>query len=356
MARYQAALQPAIELSAELCRAAQIRPEADRVGFEPTVQINPHTAFPMPLLQPLGHLSGTQYCIRMTAIDKPENSSTNPEGTPHEEDPAISARQDSSGVRYGDAALQKRTKQGGQKVKKPHAGPILPPGLVIVDKPIGMTSMTVVAIVRRKAGLKAGHAGTLDPLATGVLVVGIGAATKSLDRFMKTRKAYRTEIDLSAFTATDDREGELEPVEVESPPTAEEITAVLVERFTGVFPQLPPNFSAKKVDGRRAYATARRGETPRLEPRPVEVHEITLVGYEWPIATVEVSCEKGFYVRSLARDLGRVLGTGGHCASIRRTAVGPFTIDEAIDPDLLEDPMPIDAVLPLPEALSRLPQ
>jgi hypothetical protein len=218
----------------------------------------------MPLLQPLGHLSGTQYCIRMTAIDKPENSSTNPEGTPHEEDPAISARQDSSGVRYGDAALQKRAKQGGQKVKKPHAGPILPPGLVIVDKPIGMTSMTVVAIVRRKAGLKAGHAGTLDPLATGVLVVGIGAATKSLDRFMKTRKAYRTEIDLSAFTATDDREGELEPVEVESPPTAEEITAVLSERFTGVFPQLPPNFSAKKVDGRRAYATARRGETPRL--------------------------------------------------------------------------------------------
>jgi hypothetical protein len=161
----------------------------------------------MPLLQPLGHLSGTQYCIRMTAIDKPENSSTNPEGTPHEEDPAISAPQDSSGVRYGDAAPQKRTKQQGQKVKKPHTGPILPPGLVIVDKPIGMTSMTVVAIVRRKAGIKAGHAGTLDPLATGVLVVGIGAATKSLDRFMRTRKAYRTEIDLSAPHRRGDHDG-----------------------------------------------------------------------------------------------------------------------------------------------------
>ena len=290
----------------------------------------------------------------MTATDKPENPSSNPDGTPREEDSARSAREDSLGVRYKDTNSLKPQKGTGQKVRKPHTGPILPPGLIIVDKPTGMTSMTVVAIVRRKAGLKAGHAGTLDPLATGVLVVGIGAATKSLERFMKTRKAYRTEIDLSAFTATDDREGDLEPVEVASPPTAAEITAAFDERFTGVFLQLPPNFSAKKIDGRRAYATARRGETPRLEPRPVEVHEVALIGYDWPIATVDVICEKGFYVRSLARDLGRALGTGGHCASIRRTGVGPFTIDEAIDPDELEDPLPVKAVLPLAEALGRL--
>ncbi len=308
----------------------------------------------MPLLQPLGHLSGTQYCIGMTATDKPENSSSIPEGTPRDEDPVIAGRKDSPGVRYEDQDTPGRARSGGQKRRKPHTGPVLPPGLIVIDKPIGMTSMTVVAIVRRKAGLKAGHAGTLDPLATGVLVVGVGAATKSLERFMKTRKAYRTEIDLSAFTATDDREGELEFVEIESPPSAEEISRILSERFTGVFPQLPPNFSAKKVEGRRAYATARRGEIPKLDPRPVEVHRITLVEYQWPIAVVEVECEKGFYVRSLARDLGRALGTGGHCASIRRTAVGPFTIDEATDPDQLEDPLPISAVLPLSDALERL--
>ena len=290
----------------------------------------------------------------MTATDKPENASSVPEGTTRDEDPAIAARKDSPGVRYEDQDAPGRAKGGGQKRRKPHEGPVLPPGLIVVDKPIGMTSMTVVAIVRRKAGLKAGHAGTLDPLATGVLVVGVGAATKSLERFMKTRKAYRTEIDLSGFTATDDREGELELVEIESPPSAEEIRRMLDERFTGVFPQLPPNFSAKKVEGRRAYATARRGETPKLEPRPVEVHQIALVEYQWPIAVVEVECEKGFYVRSLARHLGRALGTGGHCASIRRTAVGPFTIDEATDPDELEDPLPIDAVLPLADALERL--
>ena len=217
-----------------------------------------------------------------------------------------------------------------------------------------MSSMTAVSIVRRKAGLKAGHAGTLDPLATGVLVIGVGKATKSLDRFMKTRKGYRTEIDLSAFTATDDREGELEPVEVADPPSPDAVSSVLAEQFTGEFMQVPPDFSAKKVQGRRAYATARKGESPKLEPRPVMVHEIELEHYEWPIATVRIACEKGFYVRSLARDLGRVLGTGGHCASIRRIAVGPFTIEQAVDPDDLPAETPLDRFIPLQDALRML--
>ena len=132
------------------------------------------------------------------------------------------------------------------------------------------------------------------------------------------------------------------------------VAAMLAERFTGIFHQVPPDFSAKKVGGQRAYAAARRGDAPKLEPRPVEVHEIALVEYAWPIATVEVSCEKGFYVRSLARDLGTALGTGGHCASIRRTAVGPFGLENAVGPDDLPEIMPDEAVLPLEDALAML--
>lgn len=224
----------------------------------------------------------------------------------------------------------------------------------MIDKPVGMSSMTVVAIVRRKVGMKAGHAGTLDPLATGVLVVGVGKATKSLERFMKTRKGYRTEIDLSAFTPSDDRESDLQPVEVESRPEATAIADLLQSRFTGEFMQRPPDFSAKKVDGRRAYAAARKGETPKLEPRLVTVHDIQLESYEWPLATVRVECEKGFYVRSLARELGQELGTGGHCASIRRISVGPFNLDRAVDPDELPNPTPASCIIPLEEALQML--
>ena len=230
----------------------------------------------------------------------------------------------------------------------------LPDGVVVVDKPAGLSSMHAVSAVRRRAGRKAGHAGTLDPLATGVLVIGIGRATKSLDRFMKTRKGYRTEIDFSGFTATDDREGELHPVAVDDPPTAEVVSSVLASAFTGEFMQIPPAFSAKKVDGRRAYAAARSGESPKLDPRPVVVHRATLEHFQWPIATIHIECEKGFYVRSLARDLGRRLGTGGHCASICRTAVGPFTLEHATALDDLPEPLVDDHVIPLAEALRML--
>ncbi|MCP4836954.1 MAG: tRNA pseudouridine(55) synthase TruB [Phycisphaera sp.] len=249
----------------------------------------------------------------------------------------------SSGSRR--AARLRRTSDGN----KPHPG-----GVIVLDKPSGMSSMTAVSIIRRKAGLKAGHAGTLDPLATGVLVIGLGKATKSLERFMKTRKGYRTEIDLSAFTATDDREAEFEPVEISNPPTAEAITAMLTERFRGEFMQVPPDFSAKKVNGKRAYATARQGESPKLEPRLVTVHDIELEKFEWPIATIRIESEKGFYVRSLARELGEAMGTGGHCASIRRIAVGPFTIDQAVGPDDFPEEIPDDQFIPLAEALRML--
>jgi tRNA pseudouridine55 synthase len=247
-----------------------------------------------------------------------------------------------------------RTRSGPRRRDSGSARPPVAPGLLVLDKPSGMTSMTAVAIVRRRVGAKAGHAGTLDPLATGVLVIAVGAATRSLDQFMRTRKGYRTEIDLSAFTATDDREADPEPVSVPTPPTRDEIAAMLASRFTGEFLQTPPAFSAKKVDGKRAYKTARSGGDPKLEPRPVRVHTIELEAYEWPIATVSVTCDKGFYVRSLARELGRALGTGGHCASIRRTAVGPFTLEESVTIDDLPDPLPADRLIPLAEAMARL--
>ena len=241
------------------------------------------------------------------------------------------------------------TKDGSHGQDQRDAG-----GIVVLDKPSGISSMTAIAILRRKAGMKAGHAGTLDPLATGVLVVGLGRATKTLDRFMKTRKTYLTDIDLSAFTTTDDREGERTEIEVSAHPARSRIEEILADRFHGTFPQVPPDFSAKKVDGRRAYATARGGEKPKLEARDVEVHRIRLLDFAWPLATIEVVCEKGFYVRSLARDLGRILGTGGHCASIRRTAVGPFTLDEASDPEELPIPLPAGLVIPTSVALDRL--
>ena len=222
------------------------------------------------------------------------------------------------------------------------------------DKPAGRSSMAVVAEVRRRAGgTRTGHAGTLDPLATGVLVLGLGAATKQIDRFMSTDKAYRTRIDLSAFTSTDDREGERELVDVAEPPTKEAIEAAL-ETFRGTIQQVPPAYSAVKVGGQRAYRLARGGASPELAPRTVVVHALRIMSYEWPILELSLRCAKGFYVRSLARDLGRALGTGGYCIEIERSAVGPFTLADAMSLDALPVPLTEDALLSLEEALDRV--
>jgi len=227
-------------------------------------------------------------------------------------------------------------------------------GILVIDKPAGRSSMAVVAEVRRRAGgVRTGHAGTLDPLATGVLVLGLGAATKQIDVFMGTDKAYRTRIDLSAFTTTDDREGEREQVEVSEPPEQAAIEAAL-EPFRGTIQQAPPAYSAIKVGGKRAYRLARGGAPPEIPPRTVIVHSLRLMSYDWPIVELSLRCGKGFYVRSLARDLGRALGTGGHCVEIRRTAVGPFTLADAITLDALPAPLTQAALLPLGEALARV--
>ncbi len=227
-------------------------------------------------------------------------------------------------------------------------------GVLVVDKPVGMTSMDVVAIVRGRAGgTRTGHAGTLDPLAEGVLVLGLGRATKSLDRFMATVKRYRTVIDLSAFTDTDDLEGERVEVAVAEPPDEPAVRAVL-EAFKGRIMQRPPARSAIKVGGRRAYAMSRRGESVVLQPRPVEIHELELIRYQWPLLEIAVCCGKGTYIRSLARDLGEHLGTGGHCTSLRRTAVGPFTDDLAIPLDDVPQPLGEADLIPLDTAIGRL--
>lgn len=227
-------------------------------------------------------------------------------------------------------------------------------GVLVVDKPVGITSMDAVAVVRRRAGgVKTGHAGTLDPLAEGVLVMGLGAATRALKHFMATDKRYRTEIDLGAFTDTDDLEGTRDEVEVTAVPSETQVRATLA-RFVGTITQRPPARSAVKIGGQRAYRLARQGKTPEMPPRQVAVHAVNLVRYAWPLLEIEVACGSGTYIRSLARDIGRALGTGGHCRTLRRTAVGPFAESMAIRLDDVPDPLEQSDILPLDEALARL--
>lgn len=204
-------------------------------------------------------------------------------------------------------------------------------GVLIIDKPLGLTSMRAVEQVRRSlGGVKAGHAGTLDPLATGVLVIAVGRATKDIPQLMGMEKRYETRIDLSATTATLDAEGDRIPSDPTiAPPSREQVLAAL-DRFRGTFEQAPPAFSAVKIAGRRAYDLARRGDAVEPAPRPVTVHEIRLLDYAWPVATLDIRCAKGFYVRSLARDLAASLGLRGHCLSIRRTAVGAYDLSMAM--------------------------
>lgn len=234
-----------------------------------------------------------------------------------------------------------------------------PSGVLVIDKPPRMSSMDVVASVRHNIGrgksYKVGHAGTLDPLATGVLVIAVGAATRSIDRIMATDKRYETTIDLTAFTTTDDLEGVRTEVSVNQPPGESAVINVL-GHFTGKFEQCPPAFSAVKINGHRSYKLARQGRPVAPPSRAVCVHSLDLIRYEWPMLELRIHCAKGFYVRSLARDLGQALGSGGHCTAIRRTAVGPFSIEMARRLDELPtrvaqaDLIPIEAAVALVNA------
>lgn len=223
-------------------------------------------------------------------------------------------------------------------------------GLLVVDKPLGMSSMGVVSRVRRAAmGARTGHAGTLDPLATGVLVCALGKATRSIELLMGLTKVYETVVDLSAFTTTDDREGERTEVTPALQPDEATVRCVL-EQFTGVIQQKPPAFSAVHVQGKRAYKLARKGQEVDLPARPVRIDALELLSLAYPLLSVRVTCGKGTYIRSLARDMGKALGTGGHLASLRRTAIGPYTLAQAVRLEDLPRPLPQDWLLPVPAA------
>ena len=226
-----------------------------------------------------------------------------------------------------------------------------PSGLVIVDKPGGMTSHDVVARVRRLAGTRrVGHAGTLDPMATGVLVVGVEKATRLLGYLTLTEKEYVATIRLGQSTTTDDAEGE----PVGGAPASGLSAAALEEpiaKLTGEILQVPPGVSAIKVGGQRAYKLTRAGAAPELAARPVTVYEFTVTSVRPSGSFLDVAatirCSSGTYIRALARDLGAALGTGGHLTTLRRTSVGPYSIAQA---RTLEDLSERLVVTPLAEA------
>jgi tRNA pseudouridine55 synthase len=197
-------------------------------------------------------------------------------------------------------------------------------GWLILDKPYGMTSTQAVGKVRWLFGAKkAGHAGTLDPLATGILPIALGEATKTVPVMQDGEKTYAFTIRWGEATSTDDAEGAV--VETSDHRPSEAKLLQLLPRFTGTILQRPPAFSAVKVDGERAYDLARAGETVVLEPREVTIASLTLLRHADETSDFSMTCEKGTYVRSLARDLAEALGTRGHVVALRRTAVGPFT-------------------------------
>ncbi len=205
-------------------------------------------------------------------------------------------------------------------------------GIVPVLKPKGPTSHDIVAAVRRVVGArKVGHAGTLDPLASGVLVIGVGNATKQLNNEMLKEKEYEADITLGATSTTDDAEGQLTQSAVLQRPSREEIEQLL-PHFIGNIQQFPPTFSAVKVGGVPAYAHARKGRTVTLGARSVEIISIAILLYEWPILRVRVITGPGVYIRSLARDIGERLACGGYISELVRTRVGEFHIAHAVSP------------------------
>ncbi|MFF9563107.1 tRNA pseudouridine(55) synthase TruB [Leifsonia sp. NPDC014704] len=231
-------------------------------------------------------------------------------------------------------------------------------GLILVDKPAGMTSHDVVSRVRRAAGTrKVGHAGTLDPMATGLLILGINSSTRLLTYIVGADKEYLATIRLGASSTTDDAEGELgerAPQPALDAVTPDAITAGIAE-LTGEIEQIPSSVSAIKVDGKRAYARVRAGEAVELKPRAVTVAEFELIGSRRDAGVIDldvrVVCSSGTYIRSLARDLGAGLGVGGHLTALRRTRVGAFAVRDAHDLATLDADA---ALIPAVDAAVRL--
>ncbi|MGN6310436.1 MAG: tRNA pseudouridine(55) synthase TruB [Xanthobacteraceae bacterium] len=259
-----------------------------------------------------------------------------------------------------DPRADKPQRQGGQQKRNRRDVH----GWIVLDKPIGMTSTQAVAVIKRLFNAKrAGHAGTLDPLASGGLPIALGEATKTVPFVMDGRKRYRFTVTWGEERDTDDTEGRVTHTS-DARPTPDAIQALL-PRFTGVIEQIPPQYSAIKVQGERAYDLARDGEVVELKPRPVEIHELVLTEQlDNNRSVFEAECGKGTYVRALARDIGRLLGCYGHISALRRTLVGPFDEADMIPLAELEalcdraasgEGSLADALLPVETALDDIP-
>ena len=236
-------------------------------------------------------------------------------------------------------------------------------GWIILDKPVGLGSTQAVGAVKRllreagEAKTKVGHGGTLDPLASGVLPIALGEATKLAGRMLDAAKAYEFTIRFGQQTDTLDTEGEVVATSDVRPPLAE-IEAVL-PRFTGPIEQVPPIYSALKIDGKAAYARARAGEQLEMKVRQVLVFDLQITGVTADQVTLSASVSKGTYIRSLARDIAHALGTVGHVVMLRRTKAGPFTLEQAISLDFLAQAAKARqltrTVMPLTAALDDIP-
>jgi tRNA pseudouridine55 synthase len=229
-------------------------------------------------------------------------------------------------------------------------------GLLVLDKPLGITSRAAVDCALRwfPRGTRVGHTGTLDPLATGVLVLCVGRATRLTEFIQDMGKTYVTDVVFGARSATDDGEGPVTPVEVVEPPERMAVAAA-VQSFVGTIAQVPPAYSAAKLAGRRAYDLARRGQDAMLQPRTVRIDCIDILEYCYPILRLAVRCGKGTYIRSLARDLGERLNCGGYVSALRRSRVGPFTPDQAVPADADADTAR-SRLLPTATAVAGLPR
>lgn len=232
-------------------------------------------------------------------------------------------------------------------------------GWLVVDKPAGMTSTAVVGKVRWALDArKAGHAGTLDPAATGVLAVAVGEATKTVPYVTDALKAYEFTVRLGQATNTDDSEGEVIATSDARP--GDDVIKAALGRFVGEIMQVPPEYSAVKIDGERAYKLAREGEHVEIEPRPLWVEELVMTGRPDPDrVTLEMICGKGGYVRAIARDLGETLGCHGHVETLRRLWSGPFRAEDGLSlaeiDDMARRPEPDAHLRPLEDGLAELP-
>ncbi len=223
-------------------------------------------------------------------------------------------------------------------------------GLLLIDKPAGWTSHDVVAKMRGILKIRAiGHAGTLDPFATGLLVLGIGKGTKALTALVGVDKEYEAVIRLGATSDTFDKEGVIVSQSVERKAQSADIERIL-EKFRGGYEQLAPLHSAKKINGQKLYDLARAGKaTEEMRPKKqVKIYDLRVTAYEWPDLSIHVKCGSGTYIRSLADDIGRELGVGGYCVELRRTKVGDFDVKQAINMDGLTKETAESALIHLP--------